>query len=179
MRNSLTGSSAQRRAYGLIAQDVEQVLPELVVTNDDGFKAVDYSELPLLTIQAVKDLKVQNDGLKQRIAELEKSDPQALKQRIAELERLVSELLAASLADDATLSTPLRVRGQGRIDLALRREVLRFSGLLHRDRSARKMQRQPLGCSTGRSDWRRQVVEPQRLRPLDLSRQPAQFRLQV
>ena len=49
------------RAYGLIAQDVEQVLPELVVTNDDGFKAVDYSELPLLTIQAVKDLKSENE----------------------------------------------------------------------------------------------------------------------
>ena len=83
-----------RRAYGLIAQDVEQVLPELVVTNEDGFKAVDYSELPLLTIQAVKDLKAENDGLKQRLAELEKSDPQALKLRIAELERLVTELLA-------------------------------------------------------------------------------------
>ena len=69
------------RAYGLIAQDVEQVLPELVVTNDDGFKAVDYSKLPLLTIQAVKDLKSEND---------------ALKQRVAELERLVNELLAAT-----------------------------------------------------------------------------------
>jgi len=70
-----------RRAYGLIAQDVEQVLPELVVTNPDGFKAVDYSELPLLTIQAVKDLKTEND---------------ALKQRVAELERVVSELATAS-----------------------------------------------------------------------------------
>ncbi len=53
---------ATRRAYGLIAQDVEQVLPELVVTNEDGFKAVDYSELPLLTIQAVKDLKSEVQG---------------------------------------------------------------------------------------------------------------------
>ena len=69
------------RAYGLIAQDVEQVLPELVVTNDDGFKAVDYSALPLLTIQAVKDLKSEND---------------ALKQRVSELERLVNDLLATS-----------------------------------------------------------------------------------
>ena len=69
----------EARSYGLIAQDVEQVLPELVVTNDDGFKAVDYSELPLLTIQAVKDLKTEND---------------ALKQRVAELERLVRELVA-------------------------------------------------------------------------------------
>jgi predicted methyltransferase len=67
--------------YGLIAQDVEQVLPELVATDSDGYKVVDYSKLPLLTIQAVKDLKSEND---------------ALKQRVSELERLVSELLAAT-----------------------------------------------------------------------------------
>jgi hypothetical protein len=60
------------RAYGLVAQDVEQVLPELVVTGDDGFKQVDYSKLPLLTIQAVKELK----------------------QRVAELERLIEEMRA-------------------------------------------------------------------------------------
>ena len=58
--------------YGLIAQDVEQVLPELVVTDQDGFKAVDYSKLPLLTIQAVKELKSENDALKLRVAELER-----------------------------------------------------------------------------------------------------------
>jgi hypothetical protein len=84
------------QSYGLIAQDVEQILPELVVTNDDGFEAVNYSELPLLTIQAVKDLKTENDALKHRVAELEKADPQALKERIADLERLVTELLVAS-----------------------------------------------------------------------------------
>jgi hypothetical protein len=77
------------RTYGLVAQDVEQVLPELVVTNDDGYKAVDYSKLPLLTIQAIKELKADNDALKLRVTETE-----ALKQRVAELERLVTELLA-------------------------------------------------------------------------------------
>ena len=60
------------RAYGLIAQDVEEALPELVVTGDDGYKQVDYSKLPLLTIQAVKELKSENDALKQRVADLEK-----------------------------------------------------------------------------------------------------------
>jgi hypothetical protein len=75
------------RAYGLVAQDVEQVLPELVVTNDDGFKAVDYSELPLLTIQAVKELK-------SKVEELN-TENDTLKQRLAELERQMSELLAA------------------------------------------------------------------------------------
>ena len=91
-----TDGCIKRFDGGLIAQDVEQVLPELVVTNDDGFKAVDYSELPLLTIQAVKDLKAENDALRQRVADLEKSDPDALKQRVSELERLVTELLAAA-----------------------------------------------------------------------------------
>jgi hypothetical protein len=69
------------RSYGLIAQDVEQVLPELVATDSDGYKAVDYSKLPLLTIEAVKELKAEND---------------TLKQRVAELERLVTELVANS-----------------------------------------------------------------------------------
>jgi hypothetical protein len=78
------------RSYGLIAQDVEQVLPELVATDGDGYKAVDYSQLPLLTIQAVKELKAENDALKARIAEI---DP--LKQRVAELERLLTEMHAA------------------------------------------------------------------------------------
>ena len=48
------------------------MLPELVVTNDAGFKAVDYSALPLLTLQAVKELKAENEVLKQRLAELER-----------------------------------------------------------------------------------------------------------
>jgi hypothetical protein len=69
------------QAYGLIAQEVEQVLPELVVTHEDGYKAVDYSKLPLLTIQAVKELKTENDDLKKRVEELE---------------RLVKEMRAAS-----------------------------------------------------------------------------------
>jgi hypothetical protein len=69
------------QTYGLVAQDVEQVLPELVATDSDGFKAIDYSKLPLLTIQAVKELKSEND---------------ALKQRVSELERLVDKLLAAN-----------------------------------------------------------------------------------
>jgi hypothetical protein len=81
------------RAYGLIAQDVEAVLPELVVTNEDGFKAVDYSKLSLLTIQAVKELKAENEALKQRVSEND-----ALRERVDELERLVAAMLANAAA---------------------------------------------------------------------------------
>ncbi len=49
------------RSYGVIAQDVEKVLPELVGTDDRGFKTVNYSEIPVLLLQALKDLRVEKD----------------------------------------------------------------------------------------------------------------------
>jgi predicted methyltransferase len=60
------------RTYGLIAQEVERVLPDLVVTGDDGYKAVDYSQLPLLAVQAIGELKQENDTLKARLAAIER-----------------------------------------------------------------------------------------------------------
>lgn len=61
-----------RASYGLVAQEVEQVLPELVVTNADGYKAVNYSRLPLVAIQAIKELKAENDAVKARLARVER-----------------------------------------------------------------------------------------------------------
>jgi len=60
-----------KESFGLIAQEVEAVLPELVTTDEQGYKAVNYSKLPLLTIQAVKELKAENDDLKTRLGALE------------------------------------------------------------------------------------------------------------
>ena len=40
---------------GVIAQDVEKVLPQLVTDRDNGFKGVDYAKLTGLLIEAVKD----------------------------------------------------------------------------------------------------------------------------
>jgi hypothetical protein len=59
------------QAYGLVAQDVAEVLPELVSTDADGYQAVDYSKLPLLAIQAIKELKEKNDALERRLAAIE------------------------------------------------------------------------------------------------------------
>jgi chaperonin cofactor prefoldin len=79
----------------LIAQDVEQVMPELVAADGDGYKAVDYSKLPLLTIQAVKELKAENDTLKAQVAALtQQVEHDPLKQRVAELERVIAEMVA-------------------------------------------------------------------------------------
>jgi len=52
------------RSFGLIAQEVEAVLPELVTMDDKGYRAVRYNQLPFHMLQAIKDLKSENDALK-------------------------------------------------------------------------------------------------------------------
>jgi len=56
------------RNSGLIAQDVEKVLPELVGTDAHGFKTVNYTELNYLTLAAIRELKTENDALRAQLA---------------------------------------------------------------------------------------------------------------
>ena len=49
---------------GVVAQEVEKVAPEIVVTRDDGYKAVNYQKLTALLIEAVKELKEEIKELK-------------------------------------------------------------------------------------------------------------------
>lgn len=49
-------SNHEGHDVGVIAQDIERVLPELVITRDNGFKAVKYDKLVALLIQVNKEL---------------------------------------------------------------------------------------------------------------------------
>jgi hypothetical protein len=49
---------------GIIAQDVEAVLPEVVTTKFNGFKGVKYDKMVPLLIEAIKELSRQVDELK-------------------------------------------------------------------------------------------------------------------
>jgi len=49
---------------GLIAQEVELVLPQVVRDNDQGFKSVTYGNIVGLLIEAIKELKQEIDELK-------------------------------------------------------------------------------------------------------------------
>jgi hypothetical protein len=52
----------QSRQVGVIAQEVEKVLPELVHTSGDGVKTVDYPKLTALLIESTRALKAQKDA---------------------------------------------------------------------------------------------------------------------
>ena len=49
---------------GIIAQEVEKVLPEVVMTRTNGKKAVNYSKIIPLLIESIKELKTELDDLK-------------------------------------------------------------------------------------------------------------------
>ncbi len=44
-------------SFGLVAQEVERIMPRLVTEQDDGYKAERYNKLPLLMLQGIKELK--------------------------------------------------------------------------------------------------------------------------
>ena len=52
------------RSIGVIAQELENVLPELVLTDDEGIKSVNYAQITGLLIEAVKELSAKVDELK-------------------------------------------------------------------------------------------------------------------
>ena len=55
----------RKHQVGVIAQEVEKVLPEVVADRPDGYKAVRYEQLTALLIEAIKDLKKELDEHKQ------------------------------------------------------------------------------------------------------------------
>ena len=69
--NEKSHKETGKKDIGVIAQEVEDILPEIVDTRDNGYKAVDYSKLTALLIQSVKEQQVIIDNLKSRIETLE------------------------------------------------------------------------------------------------------------
>ena len=58
------GYFVRKHDIGVIAQEIEKVLPEVVGTREDGMKAVKYDRIIPLLIEAIKELKAEVDALK-------------------------------------------------------------------------------------------------------------------
>ena len=56
---------------GLIAQQVEEVAPEIVTTRENGFKAVKYDRVTSLLVGAIKEQQKIIESLEERISKLE------------------------------------------------------------------------------------------------------------
>jgi hypothetical protein len=62
------------RQIGLLAQEVEKIYPEMVMTDaNTGYKSVDYSKMVPVLLEALKQQQNQIDGLQKRLSAVEKS----------------------------------------------------------------------------------------------------------
>lgn len=57
--------------YGFIAQELQEVFPEMVTTRDDGAMGICYTELIPVLVQALKEQQAEIDVLTKRITDLE------------------------------------------------------------------------------------------------------------
>ena len=73
------------RQIGVIAQEVEDIFPQVVHTDSQGYKSVEYSKLVAPLIEAVKTLKAENDNLSKENRML-KDSIEDIYRRIAQLE---------------------------------------------------------------------------------------------
>ncbi len=75
----IINSDTDRRLYGFIAQDVEKVFPDFVVTSEAGYQGIAYSNFGVVAVKAIQeqqeqinDLKAQNQLLQEQITVLTK-----------------------------------------------------------------------------------------------------------
>jgi len=58
------------RHYGVVAQEVERVLPEVVKEGPGGEKSVSYTEIVPVLIEAIKEQQKEIERLKMEVTEL-------------------------------------------------------------------------------------------------------------
>ena len=85
-----TQSFGSGRSFGLVAQEVEQVMPEMVTEDEQGYKAVNYSKLPLLILQAVKEQQAQIERQQQDL-DAQQKQLQQQQREIDDLRNLVCQ----------------------------------------------------------------------------------------
>jgi len=57
----------RKKDVGIIAQEIEEVMPEVVAERSDGYKAVRYEKIVALLIEGIKDLNGQVDKLTKEV----------------------------------------------------------------------------------------------------------------
>jgi len=55
------------KQVGMIAQDVEKIIPEIVHTDDEGYKSISYDKMAAYFVEALKELKKENENLKRQL----------------------------------------------------------------------------------------------------------------
>jgi hypothetical protein len=83
-----TDKEDKRQKIGLIAQEVLEVVPEVVNQNEDGYYSVAYGNMAGLLIEAIKEQQIQIESQKQEIQSLSDNNKNLL-ERLESLEKMI------------------------------------------------------------------------------------------
>lgn len=62
---------SDKNQIGFIAQEIEKIFPEMVLTDEKGFKSVDYARLTPVLVEGIKELTFRNEQLETKNQKLE------------------------------------------------------------------------------------------------------------
>uniref|UniRef100_UPI00404A2BAF tail fiber domain-containing protein n=1 Tax=Fulvivirga sp. TaxID=1931237 RepID=UPI00404A2BAF len=96
--NWIDTKKSDKLQIGVIAQEVEEIYPEFVHTNDEGMKSVNYSQMVAVLIEAIKELNTKvetleaaNSALTSKVADVS-TENEALKASLADVNDLKGQM---------------------------------------------------------------------------------------
>ena len=92
----LIDESVDQTDIGLIAQDVEKILPEVVSQTEDGYKAITYQSLTAVLIEAMKEQQQQITALEKENQQLKTIMAEQMDALLARVAMLEGESLASN-----------------------------------------------------------------------------------
>ena len=95
---------SKNKQLGFIAQEVESVAPELVTMAPNGYKAINYTKVTPIIVEAIKEQQEEIDALKKENSKLkgQLSEIEVLKLEVDELKKIVKKLSNEILNNEAT-----------------------------------------------------------------------------
>ena len=67
-------SKNDKTHYGFIAQDIEKIIPDIVYTDNKGYKSISYKEIIAILTEALKEQHKYSKSLEKRIKQLEENN---------------------------------------------------------------------------------------------------------
>ncbi len=127
----------QKTHYGLIAQEFQQVYPDLVYENDNGYLSINYTELIPIMLQSIKELKAQVDEMR---------SPSSANAKAMALETGETTGIDAAIADAAGMDQNVPNPFSGETDIAIYLpETIQTATLYIYDMSGKQVEQHAIG----------------------------------
>lgn len=93
--STITAEGENRKKYGFIAQEIEEIFPNVVYTMPNGDKGIAYQEVIPILVGAIQEQQNMIDSLATRIEEMEKPATQPRQQAPAAMQEAIADGTAA------------------------------------------------------------------------------------